>query len=38
MGCGAKRPFHLQKERISFANELNRLLTVRYVNAENHRN
>ena len=33
MGCCAKRTFHLQKVATSFAHELDRLLTVRYVNA-----
>jgi hypothetical protein len=33
MGCGAKRIFHLQFVASSFADELVRFLTVRYVSA-----
>ena len=38
MGCGAQRTFHLQFFATSFADELDRFLTVRYVNAQNNRN
>ena len=34
MGSGAQLTFHLQKKPTSFANELDRFLTVRYVNAK----
>ena len=38
MGSGAQLTFHLQKKPTSFANELDRFLTVRYVNAKINRN
>ena len=38
MGRGAQLTFPLQKEPISFANELDRFLTVRYVNAKINQN
>ena len=34
MGCCAKRTFHLQNFATSFSHELDRFLTVRYVNAK----
>ena len=38
LGCSAKRTFHLQIFATSFANELDRCLGVRYVNAETNWN
>ena len=34
MGCCAKRTFHLQNFATSFSHELDRFLTVRYVNGK----